>query len=112
MNSTKYQLKLMKDVIGTNSEAFGKTGAGTSKPESSAFLIFFEFFENALPSVAWELYVQLFESFPGKQLTSIRVPSKKLCPFQGGLFELGFVAVEIESDANRWIVVDGKLFVD
>jgi hypothetical protein len=33
----------MKDVINTNSEAFGKTGAGTSKPESSAFLIFFIF---------------------------------------------------------------------
>jgi hypothetical protein len=43
MNSTKYQLKLMKDVIGTNSGAFGKTGAGTSEPESSAFLIFLNF---------------------------------------------------------------------
>jgi hypothetical protein len=30
MNSIKYQLKPMKDVIGTNSEVFGKTGAGTS----------------------------------------------------------------------------------
>jgi hypothetical protein len=30
INSTKYQLKPMKDVIGTNSGAFGKTGAGTS----------------------------------------------------------------------------------
>jgi hypothetical protein len=28
MNSTKYQLRPMKDVIGTNSRAFGKTGAG------------------------------------------------------------------------------------
>jgi hypothetical protein len=43
MNNTKYQLKPMKDVIGTNSGAFGKTGAGTSEPESSAFLIFFNF---------------------------------------------------------------------
>jgi hypothetical protein len=38
MNTTKYQLKLMKDVIDTNSGAFGKTGAGTSELESSAFL--------------------------------------------------------------------------
>jgi hypothetical protein len=29
----------MKDVIGTNSGAFGKTGVGTLEPESSAFLI-------------------------------------------------------------------------
>jgi hypothetical protein len=28
----------MKDVIDTNSGAFGKIGAGTSEPESSAFL--------------------------------------------------------------------------
>jgi hypothetical protein len=40
MNSTKYQLKPMKDVIGTNSGAFGKTGAGTLELELSAFLIF------------------------------------------------------------------------
>jgi hypothetical protein len=40
MNSTKYQLKPMKDVIGTNSRAFGKTGARASGLESSAFLIF------------------------------------------------------------------------
>jgi hypothetical protein len=40
MNSTKYKLKPMKDVISTNSGAFGKIGAGTSEPESSAFLIF------------------------------------------------------------------------
>jgi hypothetical protein len=33
----------MKDVIGTNSGAFGKTGAGTSEPESSAFLVFLNF---------------------------------------------------------------------
>jgi hypothetical protein len=71
----------MKDVIGTNSGAFGKTGAGTSEPESSAFLIFFEFFENALPVIAGESYVQLFESFSGKKFTSIGVPSEKLCPF-------------------------------
>jgi hypothetical protein len=43
MNSTKYQLRTIKDVIGTNSGAFGKTGAGTSEPESSAFLIFLIF---------------------------------------------------------------------
>jgi hypothetical protein len=42
MNSTKYQLKPMKDVIGTNSGAFGKTGAGDMfLLESSVFLIFF-----------------------------------------------------------------------
>jgi hypothetical protein len=63
MNSTKYQLKPMKDVIGTNSGVFGKTGAGTSEPESSGFLICFEFFENALPGVAGESYGQLFKSF-------------------------------------------------
>jgi hypothetical protein len=43
MSSTKYQLKLMKDVIGTNLGAFGKTGGRTSEPESSAFLIFLIF---------------------------------------------------------------------
>jgi hypothetical protein len=68
MNNTKYHLKPMKDVIGTNLGAFGKTGAGTSEPESSAFLIFFEFFENAEPGIAGELYVQLFESFLGKTI--------------------------------------------
>jgi hypothetical protein len=67
MNSTKYQLKLMKDVIGTNSGAFGKTGAGTSELESSAFLIFLNFFENALPSTVGESYVQFFKSFPEKK---------------------------------------------
>jgi hypothetical protein len=30
VNNTKYQLKPMKDMIGTISGAFGKTGAGTS----------------------------------------------------------------------------------
>jgi hypothetical protein len=30
MNNTKYQLKPTKDVIGTISGAFGKTGAGIS----------------------------------------------------------------------------------
>jgi hypothetical protein len=30
VNSTKYQLKPMKDMIGTISGVFGKTGAGTS----------------------------------------------------------------------------------
>jgi hypothetical protein len=56
----------MKDVIGTNSGAFGKTGAGTLEPESSAFLIFFEFFENVLPSVVGESFVQLFKGFSKK----------------------------------------------
>jgi hypothetical protein len=41
---------------------------------------FFNFFENAKPSIAGESYVQLFECFPGKQFTSIGVPSEKLCP--------------------------------
>jgi hypothetical protein len=48
-NSTKYQLKPIKDVIGTNLGAFEKAGAGTSELESSAFLIFFELFKNTLP---------------------------------------------------------------
>jgi hypothetical protein len=60
MNSTKYQLKPMKDLIGTNSGAFGKTGAGTSELESSAFLIFSEFLEDTIPGIARESYVQLF----------------------------------------------------
>jgi hypothetical protein len=47
VNNTKYQLKPMKDMIGTISGAFGKTGAGTSYTESSAFLNYFNFFENA-----------------------------------------------------------------
>jgi hypothetical protein len=81
MNSTKYQLKPMKDVIGTNLGAFGKTGAGTSELESSAFLNFFEFFENVLPGIARESYVQFFESFLRKKFTSIVVPSEKLCLF-------------------------------
>jgi hypothetical protein len=46
-NSTKYQLKPMIDVIGTNSRAFGKTGVGTSKLESSASLIFLNFLRMA-----------------------------------------------------------------
>jgi hypothetical protein len=55
----------MKDVISTNSEAFGKIGAGTLELELSSFLIFFEFFENTLPG---ELVVQLFESFLGEKI--------------------------------------------
>jgi hypothetical protein len=55
----------MNDVIGTDSGAFEKTGAGTSKLESSTFLIFY-FFEITAPSVAGESYVQFFESFLGK----------------------------------------------
>jgi hypothetical protein len=54
MNSTKYQLRSMEDVIGTNSGVFWKTGVGTSEPESSAFLIFVYFFENAEPGIAGE----------------------------------------------------------
>jgi hypothetical protein len=82
MKSTKYQLKPIKDVIGTNSGAFGKTGARTSEPESSAFLIFLIFFEDAESSIAGELYVQFFESFlEKKNFTSIGVASEKLCPF-------------------------------
>jgi hypothetical protein len=80
MNNTKYQLKLMKDVIGTNSGAFGKTGAGTSEPESSAFLIFFEFFENTQPGIAGEMYVQLFDSFPGKKIHLNRSSERKVMP--------------------------------
>jgi hypothetical protein len=67
-------------MIGTNSGALGKTDGETSVLESSAFLNFFNFFENAKPGVAGESYVQFFESFPGKKFTSIRVPSEKLCP--------------------------------
>jgi hypothetical protein len=81
MNSTKYQLKPMKDVISTNSGVFGKTGGGASELESSAFLIIFNFFENALPDIAGESFVQLFESFSRKKITSIGVPSEKLCLF-------------------------------
>jgi hypothetical protein len=82
MNSTKYQLKPMKDVISTNSGAFGKTGALTSEPESSAFLIFFEFFENALPSVEEELYVQLFESFLEKNSPQSEYGAKNYALFK------------------------------
>jgi hypothetical protein len=53
----------MKDVIGRNSRAFGKTGVGTSKLESSAFLIFYNFFEIAAPGIAGELYVQFSRAF-------------------------------------------------
>jgi hypothetical protein len=63
-NSTKDQLKPMKDVIGTNSRAFGKTGAETSELESSAFLIFFNFFEITALRIAGESHVQFFKSFP------------------------------------------------
>jgi hypothetical protein len=54
----------MKDVIGTNSRAFGKTGAETSELESSAFLIFFNFFEITALRIAGESHVQFFKSFP------------------------------------------------
>ena len=57
----------MKDVIDTNSGAFGKTGAGTSELETRAFLIFFNFFEIAVTGKAGESYVQFFESFQGKK---------------------------------------------
>jgi hypothetical protein len=49
MNNTKYQLRSMKDVIGTNSGAFGKTGARTSEPESSSVLIFLIFLRMSNP---------------------------------------------------------------
>jgi hypothetical protein len=42
-------------------------------------------------------------AFQEKKFISIGVPSEKLYPFKGGLSELGFVAVETELDANRWI---------
>jgi hypothetical protein len=53
----------MKDVIGTNSGAFGKTGAETSELESSAFLIFLNFFEITAPGIARELYVKFLRAF-------------------------------------------------
>jgi hypothetical protein len=77
-NSTKNQLKPIKDVIGTNSGAFGKTGARTLEHESSAFLIFLNFFKIAAIGVVGESYVQFFESFSGKKFISIGVPSEKL----------------------------------
>jgi hypothetical protein len=80
MNSTKNQLKPMKDVIGTNSGAFGKTGAGTLELKSSAFLIFFNFFENALPGVVGNCMCNFSRAFL-KKFTSIRVLNEKLCPF-------------------------------
>jgi hypothetical protein len=49
MNTTKYLLKPMKNVIGTNSGVFGKTGAGTSELESSAFLILLNFLRMPCP---------------------------------------------------------------
>jgi hypothetical protein len=70
----------MKDVIGRDSRAFGKTSVGTSELESSAFLNFFNFFEITAPSVAGGSNAQFFESFPNK-FTSIEVLSEKLCPF-------------------------------
>jgi hypothetical protein len=80
MNSTKYQLKPIKDVIDTNSGAFGKTGARISELEKSAFLFFLNFFENTLPIVVGESYVQLFESFSGKKIHLNRSSERKVMP--------------------------------
>jgi hypothetical protein len=77
-NSNKYQLKPMKDVIGTNSKAFGKTGAGTSELESSAFLIFLIFLRT--PYLGNHMCT-FSRAFRETKFTSIGVPSKKLCPF-------------------------------
>jgi hypothetical protein len=71
----------MKDVIGTNSGAFGKTGAGTSELETRAFLIFFNFFEIAVTSKAVNRMCNFSRAFREKKFTSIGVPSEKLCPF-------------------------------
>jgi hypothetical protein len=65
-NSTKDQLKPMKDVNGTNSGAFGKTGAGTSELESSAFWIFFNFFEIAAPSIVGNRMCNFLRAFQKK----------------------------------------------
>jgi hypothetical protein len=67
-------------MIGTILGAFGKTGAGTSYTESSAFLIFFNFFENAEPGVVGESYVQLLESFPRKKMHLNRSSERKVMP--------------------------------
>ena len=70
----------MKEVIGTNSGAFGKTGAGTSELETRAFLIFFNFFEIAVTGEASESYVQFFESFQGKKIHLNRSSERKVMP--------------------------------
>jgi hypothetical protein len=63
----------MKDMIGRNLRAFGKTGVGTSELESSAFLIFFNFFEIAIPGIAGESYVQFFRAFQKKMWKQIGI---------------------------------------
>jgi hypothetical protein len=79
-NSTKYQLKPMKDMIGTISGAFGKNWCWNFVARIKCLPDFFNFFENAEPGVASESYVQFFESFSGKKFTLIGVLSEKLCP--------------------------------
>jgi hypothetical protein len=68
-------------VIGRNSRAFGKTGVGTLELESSAFLIFFNFFEIAAPGIVGNRMCNFSRAFQKKKFTSIGVPSEKLCPF-------------------------------
>jgi hypothetical protein len=79
MNNTKYQLKLMKDVIGTNSGAFGKTGARTLEPESSAFLIFLIFLRTL--NVAWRgNHICNFSRAFGKKIHLNRSSEQKVMP--------------------------------
>jgi hypothetical protein len=56
------------DVIGRNLRAFEKIGVGISELESSAFLIFLNFFEIAAPGVAGESYVQFKEDLLSEKL--------------------------------------------
>jgi hypothetical protein len=77
-------------VIGTNLGAFGKIGAGASELESSAFLIFFNFFENALPGIAGESYVQLFESFLKKTIHLNRSSEQKVMPILSRTLRIRF----------------------
>jgi hypothetical protein len=69
----------MKDVIGRNSRAFEKIGVGTLKLESSAFLIFFNFFEITALGIARESYVQFFENFL-KKIHPNRSSERKVMP--------------------------------
>jgi hypothetical protein len=63
-------------------EHLEKTGAETSELESSAFLIFFEFFENTLPSIVGESYVQFFENFPEKNSSQSEFRAKSYACFK------------------------------
>jgi hypothetical protein len=80
----------MKDVIGRNSRAFGKTGVGTSELESSDFLIFFYFFEIAAPGKAGESYVEFFESFPEKNHIN-RSSERKVMPVLRRILRIRFL---------------------